>query len=503
MSSQMSETKQEHILFLTGRLAESRLEHILEAMQPTEFTYEIRNIGVSVAALMTAHMIERRVKKVDGADRVIVPGLCRGDLSIPSLALGVPFLRGTDDLKDLPAFFGRDCKPPDLSRYDVRIFAEIVEAPMLDIPSILARADRYKRDGADVIDIGCLPDTPFPHLEECIQALHQAGFTVSLDSLEEEELLRGGKAGADYLLSLNEDTLWIADEVESTPVLIPGGPGKMDTLYRVIEQFTGQGRPFIADSILDPIHFGFADSLVRYHELRQQCPDIEIMMGVGNITELTEADTTGINAILFGLVSELRITNVLATEVSPHCRSAVREADKARRMMYAAREEGSFPKGLDSSLTSTHVRKPFPYTAEEIVEFAGAVRDPSYRVQVSEKGIHVYNRDGLKTGADPFELFSELDMLEDDAPHAFYMGVELARAQIAWQLGKRFTQDEELDWGAAAKPKSGSELDSHSRTVHNQKQSQDSRSSEHKAEGTTLAAKRKNKKQTSKRNQDR
>ena len=37
--------------------------------------------------------------------------------------------------------------------------------------------------------------------------------------------------------------------------------------------------------------------------------------------------------------------------------------------------------------------------------------------------------------------------VENDAPHAFYLGLELARAQIAWQLGKRYVQDQELDWG--------------------------------------------------------
>lgn len=34
--------------------------------------------------------------------------------------------------------------------------------------------------------------------------------------------------------------------------------------------------------------------------------------------------------------------------------------------------------------------------------------------------------------------------------HAFLPGGgELARAQIAWQLDKRYTQDEPLDWGCA------------------------------------------------------
>jgi hypothetical protein len=37
--------------------------------------------------------------------------------------------------------------------------------------------------------------------------------------------------------------------------------------------------------------------------------------------------------------------------------------------------------------------------------------------------------------------------VETDGGHAFYLGVELARAHIAWQLGKRYNQDEPLQWG--------------------------------------------------------
>ncbi len=460
----------DHILFLTGKLAEKRLNRVLESMETSDFSYEVRNIGVSVAALMTTDMIKRRLKEMNDVDRIIVPGLCRGDLELLSSDIGIPVLRGTVDLKDLPTFFGQDCKPIDLSRYDTKIFAEIVDAPMQDIEFILQRAEKYRRDGADVIDVGCLPDTPFPHLEESIQALKHAGFTVSVDSLEEDDLLRGGKAGADYLLSLKESTAWIADKVDSIPILIPNKHEDMDSLYRVIEQFAKDDRPFLADPILDPIHFGFTKSIVRYHELRQQCPDIEIMMGIGNLTELTEADTSGINAMLFGLISEMHVTAVLATEVSPHARSAIREADKARRMMFAAREEESLPKGLDNSLLTTHARKPFPYSADEIRELSTEVKDPNFRVQISEEGIHVYNRDGLVSEVDPFTLFPQLDILHDDAPHAFYMGVELAKAQIAWQLGKRYNQDEELEWGAALPEKTDSEQDALSKAAHNIKQ---------------------------------
>jgi hypothetical protein len=41
--------------------------------------------------------------------------------------------------------------------------------------------------------------------------------------------------------------------------------------------------------------------------------------------------------------------------------------------------------------------------------------------------------------------------VKDDPGHAFYLGVELARAEVAWQLGKRYTQDEDLHWGCAVK----------------------------------------------------
>jgi hypothetical protein len=120
--------------------------------------------------------------------------------------------------------------------------------------------------------------------------------------------------------------------------------------------------------------------------------------------------------------------------------------------MFAARTAGSLPKGIDAGLLAVHDRKPFPYTAAEIAELAAEVRDPSYRVQASAEGIHVYNRDGMVAGTDPSALFAMLPLLAQDAPHAFYMGAELERARIAWQLGKRYVQDEPLRWGVTVAP---------------------------------------------------
>ncbi|AMO36320.1 DUF6513 domain-containing protein [Thauera humireducens] len=438
----------EHLVFLTGRLAQRNLEKVLHGMEPAPFTWEVREIGLQVAGLMTADMIRRRVEAPVRADRILVPGRCRGDLDELSRHYGIPVERGPEELKDIPRHFNRAARAVDLSRHDTLIFAEIVDAARLDIDAIVARAHALRTDGADVIDLGCLPATPFDHLEDAVRALKGEGFRVSIDSLDLAELRRGAGAGADYLLSLTPDHLWLADETDAIPVLIPREPGDEASLHGAVEHLLKRGRPFLADAILDPIPYGLLASLCRYQRLRERFPGIDIMMGVGNVTELTEADTSGINAVLFGIGAELGIAAVLTTQVSGHARRAVKEADVARRVMYAARETHSLPKGLSDDLMTVHAKRPFPDSPAEIAEIAAAVRDPNFRVQVSEQGLHVYNRDGHHIARDPFEFWPRLG-LQHDGGHAFYMGVELARAEIAWSLGKRYMQDQPLDWGCA------------------------------------------------------
>ncbi len=439
----------EHIVFLTGRLAQPSLTRVLESMAPAPFEWEVREIGLQVAGLMTADLIERRVSAPVRADRILVPGRCRGDLDALSRHYGVPVARGPEELKDLPAFFDRAAKPVDLSRHDIAIFAEVVDAPQLDVDALVARARQLRADGADVIDLGCLPATAFPHLEDAVRALKGEDFRVSVDSQDGEELRRGGRAGADYLLSLKPDTLWLTDEVDATPVLIGDSPADEISLFKAIESMAARGRPFLADSILDPLPFGLTASIVRYYRLRERFPDVRIMMGTGNLTELTDADTSGVNAVLLGIAAELRASAILTTQVAEHARRVVREVDAARRLMYAARKEQTLPKGLSDALLTVHDRRPFPDTAAEIAATARAIKDPNFRVQVCAGGIHVYNRDGHHIAADAFALFPHLKV-ESDGAHAFYLGVELARAEIALQLGKRYVQDQPLDWGVAA-----------------------------------------------------
>jgi dihydropteroate synthase-like protein len=437
----------ERILFLTGHLAMPRLEKVLAGLD-AGFEWSIFDVGVKVAALMTGAIISRRLTRPVTADRIVVPGRCRADLDQLSAEFGVPFERGPEELKDLPLYFGKGGRNLDLSRHDIRMFAEIVDASALSVEGILAKAGALRTAGADVIDLGCLPDTPFPHLEDAARALVGAGFAVSIDSANGDELRRGARAGAQFLLSLTESTLDIAADTGAVPVLIPEPHGDMASLLRAAEAAERRGLKTILDPILDPIHFGFMASLARYAELRRALPDAEMLMGTGNLTELTDADSGGVTATLLGICSELFIRNVLVVQVSPHTRRTVQEHDFARRVMFAARADQSLPKDYGAALLQLHDRAPFPNTPAEIADLAAQVKDTNFRIETAEDGIHVYSRNGHHVARDAFSLFPKLGV-EADGAHAFYLGAELMKADIAWRLGKRYAQDEPTDWGCA------------------------------------------------------
>ncbi|WP_046865721.1 DUF6513 domain-containing protein [Microvirga massiliensis] len=439
----------ERIVFVTGRLAKARLEKVVATLPSDRFESIIIDAGVKVAALMTEEIIRRRVEIPAGVDRIVLPGRCRADLDALGQHFGVPVERGPDEVVDLPAYLGVGAHRVDLSRYDLRIFAEIVDAPRLQPSEILARGLDLARRGADVVDLGGLPDTPFPHLEESVRALKNAGLQVSIDSFSRDELARGAAAGADFLLSLNEDNLDLAFETDAVPVLVPVQPNDLDSLFRAIERLSVAGKPFMADPILEPIHFGFVESILRYAEVRRRFPDIDMLMGTGNLTELTEADSLGMTAALIGMCSELSIRNVLVVQVSDHTRRTIEEHDAARRIMYAAKADAALPKGYSRAMLSLHDLRPFVRSPEEVATDAAAVRDPNFRIAVAQDGIHIYNRALHETATEALALFPKLGV-EADGAHAFYLGGELAKAEIAWTLGKRYVQDEPLDWGCSA-----------------------------------------------------
>ena len=98
-----------HIHFVTGKLAEPALRRVLAEVATCKlaaFEYSISVLPITVAALATTPWIARHLAISAGIDRVLLPGLCVGDLAVVAEVAGVPVARGPADLRDLPEFFG-------------------------------------------------------------------------------------------------------------------------------------------------------------------------------------------------------------------------------------------------------------------------------------------------------------------------------------------------------------------------------------------------------------
>ena len=113
------------------------MKKILERIDNKEFDYEIRNLNVNVAALLTTDMIARRIGDVKKFNKIILPGKVRGDIYKLSNQLNIEIQRGPEELKDLPTMFGGKALKYDLSKYEVHIFAEITDAPNMSVEEII------------------------------------------------------------------------------------------------------------------------------------------------------------------------------------------------------------------------------------------------------------------------------------------------------------------------------------------------------------------------------
>jgi dihydropteroate synthase-like protein len=435
----------ERVLFVTGKLAAPALRTTL-ARAELPFDYDVTVMKITVAALMTTTWIARFLEVGEPITKIMIPGLCEGETDVLAERFGVAVEKGPSDLKQLPSWFGQADARATYGRRDIRVFAEINHVPRLSHERILELASAYRDAGADVIDLGLslerrwLDDGP-----GVIADLRERGFTLSIDTLDREEILMADEAGVDYVLSLNRSNRDLADRLRATPVLIPDTPEDLDSLEATIAHLERLGKPYLVDPVIEPIGTGFAASLGRYLEMRRRHPDAEMLMGIGNLTELTEADSTGVTALLMGFCQELGIRNVLTTEVIDWARGAVREAVLAAQLMHFALEQGTVPKHVDGRLLTVKDEDFRPYSESELRELQAQVTDPNLRIFADSDWIYVFNAELFVKGTDLYEIFDQLGV--DEATHAFYLGKELMKATIARALRKNYRQESPLDWG--------------------------------------------------------
>ncbi|MBL4885851.1 MAG: dihydropteroate synthase [Planctomycetaceae bacterium] len=446
----------EYVLFVTGRLAEPALRRVVDLIVAEHgIRAEIEVLGISVAALMHVGWVTRKLTVPEGVSRVILPGWCQGDLKKLEEKYGVPFQLGPKDLRKLPHFWGSNSENPiDLTPYDIEIIAEINHAPLLSNQELLRIATHYRNEGANLIDYGCLPGESSSTVPEHIKLLKQEGFRISIDSFNRQEVEAAVKEGAELVLSCNSSNLDWACQLDAELVVIPDDFLDLSTMQPAIDVLSQNGKKFRLDPILEPISFGFFKSLQRYAETRERWPEIPVMMGVGNVSELSEVDSAGVNFLLTAICQELQVTSVLTTQVINWARSSVKEIDLSRRMLKYAMDNNQPPKHIDSQLVMLKDAYLYPRSSESLEELASKIKDPNFRIFAEEDGLHMMNRDGHWIESDPFELLKKIPQSSKvDVPHAFYLGYELAMAEIARMLGKQYIQDEGLNWGGLSPEK--------------------------------------------------
>jgi len=440
------------VLFVTGSLAEPALRRVLAEMAPP-FEAEVAALRITVAALMTTPWIARHLEVPPDTDLVLIPGLCEGEVSVLSTRFNVAVEKGPKDLREIPRYFGQKPVALEYGGYSIEILAEINNAPKLSREVVRSAAEYFRASGADIIDLGCTPGVPFPGLADTVRELRGAGMRVSIDSFDPEEIRRGVEAGAELVLSVNRSNLDVARDLGGTParvVVIPDFGEGLETLDKSVDTLDRWNVRYLIDPVIEPIGFGFMASLERYAEVHRRYPTSAQLMGVGNITELTSADSAGVNALLLAICEEVGVRAVLTTEVINWARGSVREIDIARRLMHYAVTHRTVPKSVDDRLLTVKDPTVLEYSESELRELHAAVRDPNFRIFTDRDTITVFNNEIFVRGNDIQAIFSQLGV--DEPTHAFYLGRELHKAKLAIALGKSYRQEGSLNWGYLTPP---------------------------------------------------
>lgn len=490
------------VLVVTGRIMEDRAREIAES-----HGHEVFVAPVDIASFVKLEHLH----KFEGCDLILFPGYCTIDLDTAEKAIGIPTARGPKDVanlnfvlenlesvtlsKTIPAceLLKTRLKEVAISEIDIvdsqnernlllkkpgnfligglgvgpdfpmRVIAEIVSADEISDEDVRAKAEYYIKEGADIIDIGISKSDP-ARVGELVKLLRDLNVTLSVDSMQKDNIRAALESGVNLILSLDKELLENVSPTD-TPVVIVPGRGKFDgfesklaALTENIEFAKDSGfTNIIADPILEPIGCGLVEAINSYRELGR-IGEVPLLMGVGNVTELTDADSIGINATFAGIAMECAVSLLFTTEASNKTRGSVRELKSASQMMFLAKSRGTTPKdlGIDlliykekrkavsASIPVTKIKKAI--TGKKKQDSAG-----DFTIYIdAERIIAVHSKDGVSDfsveGTSARDISDTIlrQRLISDMNHASYLGRELEKAETALRTGRSYVQDEAL-----------------------------------------------------------
>ena len=355
--------------------------------------------------------------------------------------------------------------------FPMRVLAEIANAPLLTNDELLRRAEYFVKSGADMVDIGMVAGE---NLEKRVPSMvkllkENLNVAVSIDTLNPIEIKAGVESGVDMVLSLDhgnyEEVIPFLEEKNIPAVILPTDysknwvPETVDDRVRSIEDLRQKcsNIDVIADLILDPINSSsIVDSIMACRSFKENNRE-PIFFGVGNVTELLDTDSVGVNSLLAGIAMELGASVLFTPEESGKTKGSVNELAVSSKMMFLAKNRGSIPKDLGINLVrfkdkrmQDGILEKFDVPVVEAVEDYTFKHDPagSFKIMIDEgliKAVHYLKMEPQiavkgKTAKAVYDEILRRGLISR-MEHATYLGSELEKAEIATKLGKNYVQD--------------------------------------------------------------
>ena len=242
-------------LFVTGKLAAPALRETLRRSE-LPFDYDVAVMRITVAALMTTEWIARFLDVPEAVTRIMIPGMCEGAIDVLSERFGIPAEKGPADVKRCPAGSGRQTRGRVTESATSAFSRRSTTFPTWTATASSSWPATTATPAQTSSTWGSRSTASGSTGPSVIAELRAAGFELSIDTLDPDEILMADEAGVQYVLSLNGSNRHLAERLAATPVLIPDTPEDLDSLDATIAHLERLAKPYLVDPIIEPIGSG-------------------------------------------------------------------------------------------------------------------------------------------------------------------------------------------------------------------------------------------------------